>query len=373
MRTAERFSSPLWRDRALAASALAEMERLAAAAAARTGGSVNLMEVCGTHTMAIAASGMRRLFPKVLRMLSGPGCPVCVTSQGDIDLVLALAEVPGVIIATFGDMLKVKGSKGLDLNDLRGRGTDVRVVYSPLDAVDLAAAEPGREVVFLGVGFETTAPVIGAALARAKKRGLKNFSITAFFKLVPPALELLLSDPANRIAGFMLPGHVSAIIGLEPYRFVTRKYGVACVVTGFEPLDILAGINMLLAQIASGRPEVQDEYSRAVPEGGNPAAIKLMGEIFTRSDASWRAIGTVKNSGLSLAPAYKDFDAVRRFKIKRVEAPEPKGCLCGQILLGKNLPPDCPLFGKACTPASAVGPCMVSSEGACAAWFKYGN
>lgn len=372
-KTSERFSSPLWRDRALAAGALAEMGRLSEAAAAKTGGAVNLMEVCGTHTMAIAAAGMRRLFPKTLRMLSGPGCPVCVTSQGDIDVVLALAEVPGIIIATFGDMLKVKGSKGLDLNALRGRGTDVRVVYSPLDAVELAAAEPGREVVFIGVGFETTAPVVAAALVRAEKRGLKNFSVTSFFKLVPPALELLLSDPTNRIAGFMLPGHVSAIIGLEPYRFVTRKYGVPCVVTGFEPLDILAGINMLLGQILSGRPEVQDEYSRAVPEGGNPAAVKVMNEVFSPADAAWRAIGVVKDSGLGLCAAYAGFDAVKRFKIRRVEAPEPKGCLCGQILLGKDLPPDCPLFGRACTPSSAVGPCMVSSEGACAAWFKYGN
>ncbi|OGS12244.1 MAG: hydrogenase formation protein HypD [Elusimicrobia bacterium RIFOXYA2_FULL_58_8] len=357
----------------MAAAALVEMERLAEAAAAKTGGCVRLMEVCGTHTMAIASAGMRRLFPKELRMLSGPGCPVCVTSQGDIDLVLALAEVPGVIITTFGDMLKVKGSKGLDLNVLRAGGADVRVVYSPLDAVELAAAEPGREVVFIGVGFETTAPVIAAALVRARKRALKNFSITSFFKLVPPALDLLLSDPSNRISGFLLPGHVSAIIGLEPYRFVTRKYGVPCVVTGFEPLDILAGINMLLAQIVSGKPEVQDEYFRAVPEGGNPAAVKVMEEVFSRTDAAWRAIGVLKNSGLGLARAYAGFDAVRRFKIKRVEAAEPKGCLCGQILLGKNFPPDCPLFAKACSPSSAVGPCMVSSEGACAAWFKYGG
>ncbi len=357
----------------MASAALSEMERLAAAASAKTGGAVNLMEVCGTHTMAIAAAGMRRLFPKPLRMHSGPGCPVCVTSQGDIDIVLALAEIPGVIITTFGDMLKVKGSSGLDLNSLRAGGADVRVVYSPLDAVELAAAEPGREVVFIGVGFETTAPVIGAALARAKKRGLKNFSVTAFFKLVPPALELLLSDPSNRISGFMLPGHVSAIIGLQPYRFVTRKYGVACVVTGFEPLDILTGINMLLRQISSGKPEVQDEYFRAVPEGGNPAALQVMREVFSPSAASWRAIGTLPGSGLALSRAYAGFDAVKRFKIKRAEAPEPKGCLCGQILLGKNLPPDCKLFGRACTPSSAVGPCMVSSEGACAAWFKYGS
>ncbi|MCM2267592.1 MAG: hydrogenase formation protein HypD [Elusimicrobiales bacterium] len=370
---AEKFSSPLWRDRALAATALAEMETLTARAAAKTGTTVNFMEVCGTHTMAIAASGMRRLFPKGLRMLSGPGCPVCVTSQGDIDRVLALAAVPGVIITTFGDMLKVKGSGGRDLQALREAGADVRVVYSPLDAVALAAAEPARQVVFIGVGFETTAPVIAGAVVRARKAGLKNFSSTAFFKLVPPALELLLSDPENRIHGFMLPGHVSAIIGLAPYRFVTEKYKVPCVVTGFEPLDILAGINMLLKQLAAGRPVVEDEYFRAVRAEGNPAAQKLMAEVFTVSAASWRAIGTLKATGLSFSKAYSSFDAIKRFRIPYSDAPEPRGCLCGKILLGKALPPDCPLFGKRCTPSSAVGPCMVSSEGACAAWFKYGG
>jgi hydrogenase expression/formation protein HypD len=370
---ADRFSSPLWRDRALAASALAEMKELAAEAAAATGGRVNFMEVCGTHTMAIAASGMRRLFPEQLRMLSGPGCPVCVTSQGDIDRVLALAAVPGAIITTFGDMMKVKGSGGRDLHSMREAGADIRVVYSPLDAVALAEAEPAREVVFIGVGFETTAPVIAGAVARAKKAGLGNFSSTAFFKLVPPALALLLSDPENRIHGFMLPGHVSAIIGLEPYRFVAEKYKVPCVVTGFEPLDVLAGINMLLRQRVSGKALVEDEYFRAVRAGGNPAAQRLMKEVFSVTEASWRAIGTVKATGLSFSRAYERFDAVKRFKIPYSDAPEPKGCLCGRILLGKALPPDCPLFGKACTPSSAVGPCMVSSEGACAAWFKYGN
>ncbi|MDO8806368.1 MAG: hydrogenase formation protein HypD [Elusimicrobiota bacterium] len=370
---AGRFSSPLWRDRALAASAFSEMGALASAAAAKKGGRVNFMEVCGTHTMAIAASGMRRLFPRELRMLSGPGCPVCVTSQGDIDRVLALAGIPGVMITTFGDMLKVKGSKGLDLASARERGADVRVVYSPLDAVALAAAEPSREVVFIGVGFETTAPVIGAAVARAKKMGLKNFSSTAFFKLVPPALELLLSDPEHKIHGFLLPGHVSAIIGTGPYRFVAEKYRVPCVVTGFEPLDILAGINMLFKQVISGEPRVEDEYFRAVRAEGNPAAQKLMREVFSVSAATWRAIGPVKNTGLEFSKAYAAFDAVKRFKIKYAEAPEPEGCLCGTILLGKALPPDCPLFGKGCTPSNAVGPCMVSSEGACAAWFKYGG
>lgn len=372
-RTQDRFASPLWRDRAMAAAAISEMERLVVAASGKLGGTVNFMEVCGTHTMAIAASGMRRLFPKGLRMLSGPGCPVCVTSQGDIDRVLALAEVPGAVITTFGDMLKVKGSRGLDLHSMRERGADIRVVYSPLDAVELAASLPEKQVIFIGVGFETTAPVIAGAVARAKKAGLKNFSSTAFFKLVPPALELLLSDPGNRIHGFMLPGHVSAIIGLEPYRFVPEKYRVPCAVTGFEPLDILAGINMLLKQVVGGKPSVDDEYFRAVRPEGNPAARKLMAKVFSVCPASWRAIGTVPGTGLCFSRAYEEFDAVKRFGIKYSDAPEPKGCICGLILMGKALPPDCRLFGKACTPSTAVGPCMVSSEGACAAWFKYGG
>ncbi len=368
-----RFSSPLWRDKALASAAMGEMRKLSRAAALKIGGTVNFMEVCGTHTMAIAASGMRKLFPKELRMLSGPGCPVCVTSQGDIDRVLALASLPGVIITTFGDMMKVKGSGGLDLNSMRERGADIRIVYSPLDAVTLAEANPGREVVFIGVGFETTAPVIAAAVARARKLGLKNFSSTAFFKLVPPALKMLLSDPENRIHGFMLPGHVSAIIGLAPYRFVAEKYKVPCVVTGFEPLDILAGINMLLRQVLSGEPRIEDEYFRVVHKDGNPAARKLMAEAFIVSAANWRAIGLLDGTGLAFSKAYAAFDAVKKFKVPYKDAPEPKGCLCGQILLGKVQPPDCRLFGKACTPSSAVGPCMVSSEGACAAWFKYGG
>jgi hydrogenase expression/formation protein HypD len=373
LKGSNRFNSPLWRDKDLAASALKEMARLTALAVARTGRAAALMEVCGSHTMAIAASGMRRLFPEGLKMLSGPGCPVCVTAQGDIDLILELAAAPGVTIATFGDMLKVRGSNGLDLHSLRERGASVSVVYSPLDAVELARQEPGRQVVFVGVGFETTAPVIAGAVMRAKAEKVRNFSVIPLFKLVPPALELLLKDPGHNISGFMLPGHVSAIIGLAPYRFVAEKYSVPCVVTGFEPLDILTGINMLLRQIVSGGPAVEDEYSRAVKAEGNLRAQELMREVFAVTGARWRSIGLIKRSGLGFSAAFSEFDSVKRFKLSYRAAPEPKGCICGPILLGKAVPADCKLFGRACTPANAVGPCMVSSEGACAAWFKYGG
>ncbi len=368
-----RFDPPAWRDRGMAGAALKEMRRLVAAAHARTGRVTALMEVCGSHTMAIAASGMRRLFPEGLKMLSGPGCPVCVTAQGDLDMVLELAARPGIIIATFGDMLKVKGSCGLDLQSMRERGAEIAVVYSPVDAVSLAAKNPGRQVVFIGVGFETTAPVIAGAVLRARAEKVGNFSVLTLFKLVPPALELLLKAPGHNISGFMLPGHVSAIIGLDPYRFVSDKYSVPCVVTGFEPLDILAGVNMLLRQIVSGGPSVESEYGRAVRAGGNPRAREIMREVFTVTSARWRSIGLIGRSGLGFSRSFSGFDAVKRFNLTYREAPEPKGCICGPILLGKASPSDCRLFGKSCSPSSAVGPCMVSSEGACAAWFKYGG
>ena len=373
LRNPNRFESPLWRDGSMAASAFEEMRRLAALATAKTGRDAAIMEVCGSHTMAIAASGMRRLFPKGLKMLSGPGCPVCVTAQGDIDLILELAARPGVTIATFGDMLKVKGSGGLDLQSMREKGASISVVYSPMDALELARENPKRQIVFVGVGFETTAPVIAGTVLRAKAGKVTNFFVIPLFKLVPPALEVLLKDPGHNISGFMLPGHVSAVIGLEPYRFVADKYGVPCVVTGFEPLDILTGINMILKQIISGGPAVESEYGRAVRTEGNPRAVQVMKEVFAVTGARWRAIGPIKSSGLGFSRAFAGFDAVRRFKLSYHDAPEPKGCICGSVLMGKALPADCALFGRACSPSNAVGPCMVSSEGACAAWFKYGG
>ncbi|MBU2574475.1 MAG: hydrogenase formation protein HypD [Elusimicrobia bacterium] len=369
---ANKFESPLWRDKTLAANALREIEKLVSAITSPAGKEINLMEVCGTHTMAIAASGIKNMLPKGLRMLSGPGCPVCVTSQGDIDRVLETAALKNVIITTFGDMMKVKGSAGRDLQSMRRDGSDVRIVYSPMDALELARLNPGKKVVFIGVGFETTAPAIACAVRHARREAVGNFFVTPLFKLVPPALEALLSGP-NNIGGFVLPGHVSAIIGSNAYGFVADKYKVPCVVTGFEPVDILRGINMLLTQIARGSPKVETEYYRAVKPEGNPEAKKILAEVFTVSDAYWRAIGRLAATGLSFSGKYKRFDAFSRFRINYRESPEPKGCRCGDILMGKALPKECGLFGLSCTPSNAVGPCMVSSEGACAAWFKYGG
>lgn len=366
------FDSPLWSDRDMAAAAISSIEKMLPQAREISGRDISIMEVCGSHTMAIAASGMRRMLPKGLKMLSGPGCPVCVTAQGELDLILEAASKPGVILATFGDMLKVKGSEGLDLHSLRERGASVSIVYSPLDALALAIQNPDKQVVFAGVGFETTAPVIAGAVIRARDQKITNFSVLSLFKLVPPALELLLKNPGHNISGFMLPGHVSAIIGLEPYRFVAEKYHVPCAVTGFEPMDILTGITLVLRQIISGKPAIESEYSRVVKTTGNIKAQEILTRVFSVTQARWRSIGLLENSGLGFSRDYEAFDAVKRLGLVYAEKPEPKGCICGPILLGKAEPRDCKLFGKVCNPSNAVGPCMVSSEGACSAWFKYG-
>lgn len=362
------FESPLWKDKNLAHGALEKIKGLLS----ETGTGVNVMEVCGTHTMAIAASGMRKLLPVGLKMLSGPGCPVCVTAPGDVDRSIEAACLPGVILATFGDMMKVRGSEK-SLEECRISGADVRVVYSPLDAVEMAKLNPDKKIIFLGVGFETTAPTVGAAVLHAEARKLDNFFVLPLFKLVPPALKAVLGDPGHRIGGFILPGHVSAIIGAAPYRFVAEEYGIPCVITGFEPLDILNGLNMLLSQMAVGRAAIEIEYSRTVRPEGNAAAQKILERVFEPASANWRAVGVIPASGLVFNKKYSGFDAGKHFSVPYRDAPEPKGCICGQVLMGKASPEDCGLFGKACTPSSAVGPCMVSSEGACAAWYKYGR
>lgn len=355
-------------DKTLVRGAVREMEsRLSAIS-----GPVNIMEVCGTHTMAIASSGLRRLFPKGIKLLSGPGCPVCVTAAGDIDRAVSVAEQPGVIIATFGDMMKVRGSVR-SLEERRASGADVRIVYSPLDALAIALAEPSKEVVFLGVGFETTAPAVASTVLKADAGALKNFSVISLFKLVPPALRILLSDPAQNINGFILPGHVSAIIGMKPYKFIADEFHIPAVITGFEPLDILRTLNLLLELLAKKEAHIENEYSRTVRPEGNPAALQAMDRVFEACPAHWRAIGEIPLSGLCFHEKYSGFDAFKKFAVPYKDAPEPAGCLCGNILMGRATPPDCPLFGKACTPSAAIGPCMVSSEGACAAWYKYGE
>lgn len=333
---------------------------------------VQIMEVCGTHTMSFAQSALRGMLPPTVRLLSGPGCPVCVTTAGDVDRAVWLARQTGVTLVTFGDMLKVPGSAG-SLAEAMAAGGDVRVAYSPADALELAKLLPDREVVFLGVGFETTAPLVAATVHAARRDGARNFSVLPMFKLVPPALRAILSGRNHRISGLILPGHVSAIIGLAPYRFVADEFGVPGVIAGFEPYDLLEGLRMLLRLVNGMRADIEIQYTRGVPADGNPAARRMMDETFEPAEAAWRAVGVIPNSGLALRPEFDEWNADKKFpNIPKGEVPEPKGCLCGQILMGRVLPADCPLFGTACTPETAVGPCMVSSEGACAAAYKYG-
>lgn len=330
---------------------------------------INLMEVCGTHTMAISAFGIRRAVDPRLRLLSGPGCPVCVTAQSEIDAAIALCREPGVAVVTFGDMVRVPGSR-FSLEQARADGADVRVVYSPLDTLAMAAREPERQFVFLGVGFETTAPTVAATVLAARRDRVGNFSLWPMFKTIPAALRAIVrARERNRVDGFLLPGHVSTVIGARPYRFLADEFGLPCVVAGFEALDVLQGVLMLLEQLRNGaRVEVQ--YRRSVRPAGNPRAVELMYRVFRPVSAEWRGLGMVPGSGLELRPRFKRFDARRRFSVK-VGRPRRTACRCGDVMLGVMVPPQCRLFGRTCTPGHPVGPCMVSSEGACAAYYKY--
>lgn len=331
---------------------------------------VALMEVCGTHTMAIAKSGIRNLLSPGFKLLSGPGCPVCVTSQGDIDTVIELVRQPRITLVTFGDMLRVPGTNS-SLQEERSRGADVRIAYSPLDALAIARKNPDREVVFLGIGFETTAPAVGITVEQAASENLLNFSVFSLHKLVPPALEVIFSDPDIKVDGLICPGHVSAVIGIEPYSILAEKYHKPCVVTGFETLDILEGLVMLLRQLHTGRAEAEIQYRRVVKKEGNKAAQETLERVFIPADARWRGLGLIPASGLELQDDYEEFDARRRFALPDIEDIPIKGCACGDVLTGKITPHDCLLFGKACTPLRPVGPCMVSHEGACAAYYRY--
>jgi hydrogenase expression/formation protein HypD len=331
---------------------------------------VRLMEVCGTHTMSIARAGLKSLLPEGLKLVSGPGCPVCVTPTGTIDAACELARRDDVVITTFGDMMRVPGSR-TTLEGVKAAGADVRVVYSPLKSMEIAAATPGRTVVFLGVGFETTAPAIARLIQAAAQAGTANMAVLPANKLIPPALRVIASDPELRVDGFLLPGHVSVIIGAEPYRFLADEFRRPSVITGFEPEDVLEATAMILEQMLLGNAEVQNQYKRVVHPEGNPEARRRLDEVFRTADASWRGFGVIPGSGLVVRDAFARWDAVRRFDI-RIAPEEPEtGCLCGDVLKGKVNPRDCPLFGTRCTPASAVGPCMVSSEGACAASFRF--
>ena len=331
---------------------------------------VRLMEVCGTHTMAIFRSGIRPLLPETITLLSGPGCPVCVTSQQEIDTFIELARVKDVIVATFGDLLRVPGTHS-SLQKERAEGRQIRIVYSAFDALELAEGNPQKEVVFLGVGFETTAPTIAATVVEAEKRQLDNFSIISAHKLVPPALIALVAADDVRVDGFICPGHVSVIIGTRAYLPVVEKYRTPCVVSGFEPADILQSILLLIRQIEQGEVKLENEYRRAVTFEGNEKARQIMYQVFELIDAPWRGIGTISQSGLKLRRQFESFDAEKRFDLSVPHSSEPKGCTCGEILMGLKTPPECPLYKKACTPSSPVGPCMVSTEGTCAAYYKY--
>ncbi|WP_087431180.1 hydrogenase formation protein HypD [Collinsella sp. An307] len=331
---------------------------------------INLMEVCGTHTVSIGRYGFRSILPAGLHLLSGPGCPVCVTANADIDRAVALVRVPGAIITTFGDMIRVPGSTS-SLAAEKAAGADVRVVYSPLDAVELAAANPEREVIFMGVGFETTAPAIAACILEAAARELTNFSVFCVHKTTPAALRAIASDPKTTIDGFILPGHVSTITGLDPYRFLVDEFSIPGVVTGFEPVDVLEGIARLVELIVAGTPAIENAYRRGVANEGNVVAQRLVDQVFEPCDALWRGLGELPASGLAIRDAYAHLDAVRRFPIEVEPTREHAGCRCGDVLRGIIAPTSCPLFGVACTPENPVGPCMVSSEGSCAAYFRF--
>jgi hydrogenase expression/formation protein HypD len=344
--------------------------RLAASIAEAATRPMKIMEVCGTHTVAIARHGLRGLMPENVTLLSGPGCPVCVTANRDIDLAIEIGRQPGVTLATFGDMVKVPGSRS-SLAREKADGRDVRVVYSPLDAVDLAHADPDLQVVLLGVGFETTAPTVAAAVKTAARLGLANFSVLSMHKTVPLALEALVNDPQVAVDGFIMPGHVSTIIGPEPYLPLAERYHVPGVIAGFEPIDVLQAVLMLARQIADGRAEIEIAYTRGVRPGGNPTARALMEEVFEAGDAEWRGIGVIPGTGLAFREEFAAFDAARRFDVTPEEPREIPGCQCGDVLRGVLLPYQCRLFGKGCTPEHPIGPCMVSSEGSCAAYYRY--
>ena len=335
-------------------------------------GEIRLMEVCGTHTMAIAKSGLRSMLPENVKLLSGPGCPVCVTPGEVIDAVLELAMRPGLIVTTYGDMVRVPGSTpGDNLARRRALGARVEVVYSPVDAVTIARENPDKEIVFLGVGFETTAPGTAAAVLTAKEKGVKNFSLFSMLKTVEPALRALIASEGFKVQGFLCPGHVATIIGEEGFEFLPRDYALPAVISGFEPEDILSSVYLLCRQLAEGKSLVQNEYRRAVAPQGNPLARAMMEKCFEARRDFWRGLGAIEQSGLALRDELAEYDAEKKFGVTYKAAAKTTACRCGEVITGRLTPAQCPLFGKRCTPEDPVGPCMVSSEGACAAHYKY--
>ena len=333
--------------------------------------SIRLMEVCGTHTVAIFKAGIRQLLPENVELVSGPGCPVCVTPNEYLDTAIAYSKNAQVIITTFGDMLKVPGSSST-LAARKAAGADIRIIYSPLESIEIAKENPDKKVIFLAVGFETTAPLAAAAVLMAKEAGIKNFYVLSAHKLVPPALRVLLMAEDTHVDGLLLPGHVSAMIGMKPYEFLIEEFKTPAVVAGFEPLDILQSIYMLVKQIQAGTAKLENQYRRIVLPAGNAVASKILYKVYEEADAQWRGLGNLPGSGLVIRDNYRNFDAKTNIPVIAETTKEHVGCRCGQVLRGTILPTACSLFGVSCMPEHPVGACMVSVEGTCAAWYKYG-
>ena len=353
-----------FRDSTLAKSLVGELQKAVTKP-------LRIMEVCGSHTMAIFRNGIRSILPEGLELISGPGCQVCVTSAPHMDAFISMADKPGVRVAIFGDLFRVPGSNG-SLANASSRGAKIDIVYSSMDALEIAKNNPEDLIVFLGVGFETTTPGIAATILAAKTQCIRNFVVFSTQKVMPPPLIALLNDPALKINGLLCPGHVSAIIGAGAYQPLAENYNLACVVAGFETVDLLNGLIFLARQIGRGEAKVENAYERVVSWEGNPRAMKMVDEIFEPTDMEWRGLGVIPGSGLKIRDKYAEFDAQVRLDITLPEAKEAKGCMCGNILKGINNPRECPLFNSRCTPANPIGPCMVSSEGTCAAFHKYG-
>jgi hydrogenase expression/formation protein HypD len=330
---------------------------------------MRIMEVCGGHTLAIRKYGIQHLLPETIELLSGPGCPVCVTDRISIDQSIALADMPGVIVTTYGDLIRVPGS-GSSLNQEKALGADVRIVYSTLDALEIARTNPRSKVVFLGIGFETTTPSSAAAIEQAKNQSISNFYLLSMHKLMPPAMAGLI-DQGIKIDGYIGPGHVTTIAGASMYDQLVKKHHISVVVSGFEPVDLLQSIYMLVCMAEEGRHGTEIQYKRAVTREGNPKAKELVYRVFEPADDSWRGLGNIPGSGLKIRPEFKRFDAAMQFDLQREPTPEPKGCLCGEVLRGLKKPDQCTLFGRICTPVNPVGACMVSGEGACQAYYNY--
>ncbi len=349
-------------DKSLCASLVEEINRCLSRP-------VRIMEVCGSHTMAIFRHGLRALLPEGLTLVSGPGCPVCVTSPGQIDSFIELAKMPGVILATFGDLYRVPGSDG-SLTQAAAQGAVIKIVYSPMEALSLARNEADKMVVFAGIGFETTTPVVAATIMTAAREKMNNFTVFSAHKLMPPALKALFQEDLS-VDGLLCPGHVSAIIGTKPYEPLSTEFHLPCVVAGFEAVDILQALLMLVRQSEKSRAVVENAYSRVVKPEGNPQALTIMKQVFSPEDCQWRGLGQIPASGLRIRPQYDKFNAAVRLSVKVRDVAEPPGCLCGEVLKGLTSPTHCPLFAKRCTPMRPVGPCMVSSEGTCAAFYKF--